>query len=83
MMIIYKQRIVTIMHIYSILLNFRQLRVQQRVRLHICFFSSFIATAFIAILWDFIVVSDRVHSANGGSIIEQNTVSYTTIRSHL
>lgn len=55
-----------------IFLAFRQLRDQQRVRLHICFFSSFIATSIIAILWDFIVVSDRMNNAGGTSIIEQN-----------
>lgn len=57
----------------AIFLAFRQLRIQQRVRLHICFFSSFIASAIIAILWDFIVVSDKMNSPGDESVVQQNT----------
>ncbi|XP_069111912.1 calcitonin gene-related peptide type 1 receptor-like isoform X2 [Argopecten irradians] len=55
-----------------VFLAFRQLRVQQRIRLHVCLFLSFIMTAVLTILWDFLVDYDRVKN-NEDSVMLRNT----------
>ena len=56
--------------------HFRQLRSQHRIKLHICFFTSFIFVSVIAIMWDFLVHRNRLNSKTG-SILDRNTVSIT------
>ncbi|XP_033762872.1 calcitonin gene-related peptide type 1 receptor-like isoform X1 [Pecten maximus] len=58
-----------------VFLAFRQLRVQQRIRLHVCLFLSFTVSAVLTILWDFLVVYDRVEKAQNReeSLMVQNT----------
>lgn len=67
----------------AIFLAFKQLRSQHRIKLHICFFTSFILVSVIAIMWDFLVHHNRL-SSKTGSILDRNTdgckLLYTLLR---
>ncbi|XP_050418451.1 calcitonin receptor [Patella vulgata] len=52
-----------------IFLYYRQLRMQQRIKLHICLFSSFALTCAIMILWDVLVFNDRLEKPARYSIM--------------
>ena len=54
--------------------NFRQLRTQKRIKLHLCLFLSFIITSFVTILWDFIVYLNRLENDREDTIMHQSTV---------
>ncbi|XP_052812035.1 calcitonin gene-related peptide type 1 receptor-like [Mya arenaria] len=45
-----------------ILMAYRQLRSQQRIRLHVCLFMSFILTGLLSLLWELLVYNDRVEN---------------------
>ncbi|XP_048247536.1 calcitonin gene-related peptide type 1 receptor-like isoform X1 [Haliotis rufescens] len=63
---------------------YRQLRLQQRIKLHLCLFASFILTNVILILWDVLVYKDRLDKPKGQTLMYNNTVGcrllYTLIR---
>ena len=53
---------------------YRQLRMQQRIRLHLCLFLSFITTSVLTLLWDVLVYSDRLDNPAETSIMFKDTV---------
>ncbi|KAK7498347.1 hypothetical protein BaRGS_00010301 [Batillaria attramentaria] len=57
-----------------IFLYFRSLRHQHRIKLHVCLFSSFILTNALMILWEVIIVNDRLHNQMRESVLHQNSV---------
>ena len=52
----------------------RTLRNQNRIRLHIHMFSSFMVYAVIIVLWETLVVYDRVWNAGGSTVMGSNSV---------
>ncbi|XP_045169718.2 calcitonin gene-related peptide type 1 receptor-like isoform X3 [Mercenaria mercenaria] len=56
-----------------IFLSIRQLRVQKRIKLHICLFLSFVLTCVVIILWDFIVYLDRLQNEIHNTIMHRNS----------
>ncbi|XP_071158238.1 calcitonin gene-related peptide type 1 receptor-like isoform X1 [Mytilus edulis] len=56
----------------AIFLAFKQLRSQHRIKLHICFFTSFILVSVVALMWDFLVHSNRL-TTSADSTLQKNT----------
>jgi len=59
----------------------RQLRKQQRIRLHVCLFVSFLLTAIITSMWDFLIYYDRIQKSSNPEMsrMSQNSVSIAII----
>ncbi|ESO87997.1 hypothetical protein LOTGIDRAFT_234777 [Lottia gigantea] len=55
-----------------VFLYYRQLRVQQRIKLHICLFVSFVFTSVVMILWDVLVFNDRLTNAAALTVMYQD-----------
>ena len=54
----------------------RSLRSQNRIRLHVQLFLSFMANSLVTIFWEIFVVYDHIARWQDESTIEQNTVSH-------
>lgn len=57
----------------GIFLYIRQLRKQNRIKLHLCLFLSFIITSLITILWDFLVYLNRLENEKENTLMHQNS----------
>ncbi|KAL4222384.1 hypothetical protein ACF0H5_018423 [Mactra antiquata] len=57
----------------AIFLSIRLLRIQNRIKLHICLFLSFILTSIVTIIWDFGVHLDRLENENHDTILYKNS----------
>ncbi|XP_014777886.2 calcitonin receptor [Octopus bimaculoides] len=57
-----------------VFLYFRPLRIQQRIRIHICLFLSLILTAFSHFLWDILIFYNQFRNKGGNSNLSRNTV---------
>ncbi|PVD30639.1 hypothetical protein C0Q70_09912 [Pomacea canaliculata] len=56
-----------------IFLYFRSLRHQHRIKLHLCLFSSYVFTSGVMLLWESLVVSDRLYRDTNDTIMHQNS----------
>lgn len=57
-----------------VFLYFRPLRIQQRIRIHICLFFSLILTEFVNILWDILIFYSQFRNEGENTILYRNTV---------
>ncbi|XP_076461194.1 calcitonin gene-related peptide type 1 receptor-like isoform X2 [Babylonia areolata] len=57
-----------------IFMYFRSLRSQHRIKLHMCLFLSYVLTNVLMILWEVIVVKDRLQTARAASVLHVNSV---------
>ncbi|WAQ94299.1 CALRL-like protein [Mya arenaria] len=56
-----------------IFLGIRQLRVQKRIKLHLCLFLSFIFASVVTITWDVAVYLDRLQNERTNTVMHQNS----------
>ncbi|CAG2242008.1 unnamed protein product [Mytilus edulis] len=52
----------------------RQLRTQNRIRLHLCLFLSFILTCVTTLIWDIFIYNDRLDNPPSKTRMQQNTI---------
>ncbi|XP_052090886.1 calcitonin gene-related peptide type 1 receptor-like [Mytilus californianus] len=52
----------------------RQLRTQNRIRLHLCLFLSFIVTCVTTLMWDIFIYNDRLDNPASKTRMQQNTI---------
>ena len=65
-------------------MTYRALRKQHRVRLHIHIFFSFVLYSLVNLLWDTLVVLNRLESTSSAhSVMARNTVSPSYLYSHV
>ncbi|XP_052792399.1 calcitonin gene-related peptide type 1 receptor-like [Mya arenaria] len=57
----------------SIFLGIRQLRVQKRIKLHICLFLSFIFASLVTVTWDVAVYMDRLQNERINTVMHRNS----------
>ncbi|KAH3891605.1 hypothetical protein DPMN_015709 [Dreissena polymorpha] len=62
-----------------VFLLFRQLRSQQRIKLHVCVFSSFMVTSVLSLVWELLVYKDRVEHPWKDSFMVRNEDSCKVI----
>ncbi|KAL5007025.1 hypothetical protein ScPMuIL_015831 [Solemya velum] len=63
----------------AIFLAFRQLRSQQRIKLHLCLFGSFLFTVIMSLLWDGLILRDRLNNPMEKTRIYENSVWCRTL----
>lgn len=56
-----------------IFISIRQLRTQNRIKLHICLFLSFILSSVVTMMWDILVYKDRLQNEIRDTIMYQNS----------
>ncbi|XP_052792338.1 calcitonin gene-related peptide type 1 receptor-like [Mya arenaria] len=59
----------------AIFLGIRQLRVQKRIKLHLCLFLSFIFSSVITVTWDGAVYLDRLQNERTSTVMHRNSAS--------
>jgi len=53
---------------------YRQLRSQNRIKLHVCLFSSFILESIVTVTWDLAVYLNRLQNERENTVMYSNSV---------
>lgn len=61
-------------HVFYFVIH-RQLYSQQRIKIHLNLFASFVLTGLVLLIWDIVVHLDRLEKSKEQTLMHKNTVS--------